>query len=108
MFISIKKLNELFGFDIVEGIRKNNKLFHEEIDKAKLKSSTKRANQDKYKNIKIENLYFVHSLGEGQFGKVYLVEDKATKYRYALKCMSKKEIMANEMETYVKNEKRIL
>lgn len=36
------------------------------------------------------------------------MQDSEKKDLYALKCMNKKEIIENEMENYVKNEKKIM
>jgi cGMP-dependent protein kinase len=36
-------------------------------------------------------------LGEGQFGKVYLVKDRDTKATYAIKCIPKHQVIKNKM-----------
>lgn len=51
-----------------------------------------------FSHIKIENLNYVKKLGEGQFGKVYLVRDKSNNKNYAVKCIAKEQIVANKME----------
>jgi len=37
-------------------------------------------------------------LGEGQFGKVFLVKSKADNNLFALKCIQKQQIIENKME----------
>lgn len=51
----------------------------------------------------------VKKLGEGQFGKVYLVkESKTSNSLYALKCIRKDQVIENKMEKIILEEKRIL
>lgn len=38
-----------------------------------------------------QNLIYIKKLGEGQFGKVFLVKDQTSKSFFALKCISKKK-----------------
>lgn len=47
-------------------------------------------------------------MGEGQFGKVYLVNDKTSGKRYAVKCIAKEQIVASKMEKIMLEEKNIL
>lgn len=43
------------------------------------------------KNVKIADFLVLKKLGEGQFGTVFLVTDKAKENYYALKSISKQE-----------------
>lgn len=40
---------------------------------------------------------FLKKLGEGQFGKVYLVNDKTSNQKYAVKCITKEQVVSNKM-----------
>ena len=104
MFIPIKKIqHEVLKLSIRDEIIKNGVLF-----KKKIKTSVMDARLRK-SDVQFTNLIKIRQLGEGQFGKVLLVRDNSSKQDlYALKCMHKKEIIENEMENYVKNEKKIL
>lgn len=48
-------------------------------------------------DIKLDSLISLKKLGEGQFGKVYLVRDKDTKNSYAIKCIPKYQVIKNKM-----------
>jgi len=61
--------------------------------KPKPRLSIKKANLIANFFEKIEDTYkFVNEIGEGAFGKVYLIENKKTKQRFACKRLSKKKI----------------
>ena len=47
--------------------------------------------------IDLKDLYVICKLGEGQMGKVYLVQDNKTEIKYALKCVEKNTVVKNEM-----------
>ena len=55
-----------------------------------------------------KDLYILCKLGEGQMGKVFLVENKKTEKRYALKCVEKNLVVKHQMEKFLKAEKEIL
>ena len=62
-----------------------------------------------YSHIKLESLIHVRKLGEGQFGKVFLVKESQTSNNlYALKCIKKNEVVENKMEKIILSEKHIL
>jgi hypothetical protein len=50
-------------------------------------------------NLKMDfkDLYILCKLGEGQMGKVFLVENKKTEKRYALKCVEKNLVVKHQM-----------
>lgn len=51
----------------------------------------------------------IKKLGEGQFGKVYLVREfKHSENLYAIKCIKKQEVVNNKMEKIILEEKHIL
>ncbi len=55
------------------------------------------------KNIKLSDLFMLKKLGEGQFGHVFLVTDKAKENCYALKCISKEETVKTKLEKHLVN-----
>lgn len=61
-------------------------------------------------NFKVDfkDLYVLCKLGEGQMGKVYLVENKKSEKLYALKCIEKNIVLRHEMEKFLVAEKEIL
>lgn len=69
--ISINNLMTIVGGDIELAI-KNNANSHE-IKMAKIEGKTD------YSHIKLEKLLFIKKLGHGQFGSVYLVQNKDNK-----------------------------
>ena len=58
--------------------------------------------------IQMADLEIKATLGCGAFGRVKLVKHKETAETYALKCMVKTEIVANNLEDHVVNEKNVM
>lgn len=56
------------------------------IKDSKTSSSLKTSSLSNLK-LDFKDLYILCKLGEGQMGKVFLVENKKTEKRYALKCV---------------------
>ena len=46
----------------------------------------------------MDDLMLLKRLGEGQFGKVFLLRNKIDNNLYALKCIKKQKIIQNKME----------
>lgn len=59
-------------------------------------------------NLRFQDLTHLAVLGSGTFGRVTLVQDKATKQVYALKAMLKSEIVAHKQQSNVLNEKNVM
>ena len=81
-------------------------LMKKPIPKEQLASFEETRNQY-IKNLKLKDLTIKFKLGEGEFGKVFCVEDKFKKI-YALKCISKKKTIESSMENFIINEKKLL
>ena len=85
ILIPIKKIeDEILGFSMRQELLKNGILFQKKIKTQVMDTRLKKTNVEFNKLIKLKNL------GEGQFGKVILVEDQVKGHKFALKCMSKK------------------
>ncbi|CAD8053971.1 unnamed protein product [Paramecium primaurelia] len=61
--------------------------------------------QDVFKHFQLDQLIYVKKLGLGQFGNVYLVHNKMDKKIYALKCISKAQIIEQNLEKHLAQEK---
>ena len=84
MLIPVKNIEEeVFHFNIRETLMKNNCLFFKKSKTVVLDSRLKKG------EIQFQDLVKIRILGEGQFGKVFLVEDEKKGNKYALKCMYK-------------------
>ena len=81
-------------------------LMNKPIPKEQL-ASFEKTKQKYIKSLKLKDLTIKYKLGEGEFGKVYCVEDKYKKV-YALKCIPKKKIILNTMEDFIVREREIL
>ncbi|RHY35718.1 hypothetical protein DYB25_014201, partial [Aphanomyces astaci] len=68
-----------------------------------------RAASIKYKlDIPFEDLEIMHALGSGAFGRVKLVRHMQTDQTFALKCLVKSHIVANNLKDHVVNEKKVM
>ncbi|RHY86534.1 hypothetical protein DYB35_012180 [Aphanomyces astaci] len=63
----------------------------------------------KYKlDIPFQDLEIMHALGSGAFGRVKLVRHMQTDQTFALKCLVKSHIVANNLKDHVVNEKKVM
>ena len=51
--------------------------------------------------IHLEDLIYYKKLGAGQFGSVYLVREKNQDQFYALKCVSKQQVVEQNLESHL-------
>lgn len=59
-------------------------------------------------NLSLNDLIFIKKLGEGQFGHVFLVKDIKHNKFYALKAISKIQIVEQSLERHTMQEKEVL
>lgn len=56
--------------------------------------------EPKLTGMKLEDLVFIKEIGYGQFGEVYLLEDKEQN-RYAIKCIPKTKVEDLNLESHL-------
>lgn len=60
------------------------------------------------RSVTLSDLVFIQTLGMGGFGRVELVELKGSNKTYALKCLSKVQIVETRQQEHIFNEKSIM
>ena len=55
----------------------------------------------KMENVQLSDFVFYYKLGSGQFGSVYLVKTNKIDNFFALKCISKQQIIEESLETHL-------
>ena len=55
----------------------------------------------KMENVELSDFIFYCKIGSGQFGSVYLVKTKKIDNFFALKCISKQQIIEESLETHI-------
>lgn len=58
--------------------------------------------------IELNDLEYIDALDSGNYGVVTLVENRKNKYKYAIKCIGKKEIESEQIITNLELERSIL
>lgn len=100
--ITTEEFERIIGGSIEE-ILKKNETSHE---KKMMKLENPLKNESKTLNI--TDFLCVKKLGFGQFGSVYLVQPKKRKELYALKCVSKQQILEQNLEKHLQQERMVL
>ncbi len=59
-------------------------------------------------NLRLEDLVYIKKLGEGQFGQVFLVKGRGPNDLFALKAISKAQIVEEKLEKHTLQEKEVL
>nr|CAH69748.1 cGMP-dependent protein kinase 13-3 [Paramecium tetraurelia] len=100
----IKMFFDMIGGSVEQMIQKNENS-HEQ--KYLNRVSVQQQKKD-YSNLKLDNLICIKKLGQGQFGNVYLVRTAQDEKLYALKCISKAQIVEQHLERHLAQEKQVL
>lgn len=100
---TIAEMESKVFFDMIggslEGVIKRNEEFETRMQNRAQQTTQSVANEASAS--KLETLIFIKKLGFGQFGSVFLVKAKETGKYYALKCVSKIQIMSQNLEKHV-------
>lgn len=93
-YISINRFHKIIGGTLKQAISKN-------VGSHEVKMLQ---DDDKFRNgvkqLKLKDLIFIKKLGEGQFGHVFLVKTIDNDQLYALKVVSKAQIVSQNLETH--------
>ncbi|EGR29318.1 protein kinase domain protein [Ichthyophthirius multifiliis] len=103
MVLSVIQFNNLKKFigGEIENVIKLNEYSHE-------KQMSELQQKKDFSHILIENLIYIKKLGQGQFGHVYLVQNKDNLDLYALKQIQKSQIVEQTLENHIIQEKQVL
>lgn len=93
--INLEAFTECIGGQIEEVLKKNEKS-HEKKMMNQVSELKKLAN-----TIKLEELLSYKKLGYGQFGSVYLTRHKSHEQFFALKCISKQQVVEQSLEKHI-------
>ncbi|KAL4498348.1 hypothetical protein ABPG72_013154 [Tetrahymena utriculariae] len=88
----------------IETILKKNLQSHEVRYMKKYDASS----NQKYAELKLEEMIYIKKLGFGQFGSVYLVKNKHDNQFYALKVIQKAQVIQQNLEKHLIQEKKVL
>jgi serine/threonine protein kinase/CRP-like cAMP-binding protein len=85
-------------------------ILNREADERKQKIFQSQSQNQKqlFENIQMEDLEILRTLGSGTFGRVKLVRHKKSGMPFAMKILSKKQILLNKQQQNVMNEKNLL
>lgn len=86
-YTTLDELVGAFGCNLHEAIKHTDSI----SKMLEIQKNSRNQKHESVKNIKINDFYVLKKLGEGQFGTVFLVTDKAKENYYALKSISKYE-----------------
>ena len=101
--LTVNQLWSIVGNKTLETVLKNNEQSHE-----KRMGTVDTAFRSKVSDMTLQDLIFIKKLGEGQFGHVFLVYSKMTNGYYALKAISKTQIVEQNLEKHTVQEKGVL
>lgn len=88
--ITLEDLQRTLNKSLADIVQKGYALTHEKLMVQEV------AKQD-YSHMGLEKMLFLKKLGEGQFGKVYLVKDAESGQLFAIKCISKQQVIQTKM-----------
>ncbi len=102
--ITFKNLNNIVGGSFEEAVSKNQKT-------ESLQALQQKEAQQKRENMadsQLSDFVCIKKLGFGQFGSVFLVVSKKNKEVFALKCISKAQIIESKLEKHLDQERQVL
>lgn len=106
--LHISKIEALLKVNLQNSLWKQENIFKNVSSSAPIVRVMEKEGVRQRTNVPITDLIYERKLGEGQFGKVFLVRDKNTEERYALKCIKKKDVIELGMEEFVITEKEVM
>ncbi|CAK90363.1 unnamed protein product (macronuclear) [Paramecium tetraurelia] len=99
----IKTFMQIIGGSVEQMIQKN-----ENSHEQKYLNHPSALQKKDYSNLTLDKLICIKKLGQGQFGNVYLVRTSQEDKMYALKCISKAQIVEQHLERHLAQEKQVL
>lgn len=93
--IDYEKFKNVVGGTIEELLKKNENSYEKKM--MQYSSNVKKNGS----SLLLKDLIHIKKLGAGQFGSVYLVRSQAISNLFALKCVSKKQVMEQNLEKYL-------
>ena len=101
-----KHMSSFYAKTLCNCLYLEKEVFEEVTDKKTIQSTLKIVHQKDKLMMSIDKLYYLHELGRGSYGKVYLVHNK--NQFFALKTVNIELVIDVEARKYCKDEKRIL
>jgi cGMP-dependent protein kinase len=92
--IDLHLIERILNKNISDIIQKSHAMTHE-------KMMVQEVTKQDYSHLTLDKMLFIKKLGEGQFGKVFLVKDSQSGHFYATKCISKHQIVQSKMELII-------
>ncbi|CAD8202308.1 unnamed protein product [Paramecium pentaurelia] len=99
--LTFKQFFECIGGELETVVKKNK-------DRAGSSSLLEKRQKSNYSLFTLEDFIGLQLLGEGTFGNAYLVKDIPQQNLHVMKCIPKVNIIANNTERHMKNEKQVL
>nr|CAD79353.1 cGMP-dependent protein kinase [Paramecium tetraurelia] len=99
--LPFRQFFECIGGELETVVKKNK-------DRAGSSSLLEKKQKSNYSLLTLEDFIGLKLLGEGTFGNAYLVKDIPQQNMHVMKCVPKVNVIANNTERHIKNEKQVL
>eukprot|EP01017_Pseudomicrothorax_dubius_P037730 TRINITY_DN5571_c0_g1_i4.p1 TRINITY_DN5571_c0_g1~~TRINITY_DN5571_c0_g1_i4.p1 ORF type:complete len:421 (+),score=111.23 TRINITY_DN5571_c0_g1_i4:402-1664(+) len=96
--IDTSQFTQIIGGHLEAIVKKNVEFENKMQDK---QAKTEQDVKNESATVKLETLIFIKKLGAGMFGNVYLVKSREVDKLYALKCVSKVQILNQNLQKYL-------